>query len=119
MIFFSCDVHFVIQISKCVCSPRGQIYSLSEQVKKVVADCFSRGVELKWFGEANPHGFTSRYDSWRYVQSEPMAKTDRVLSGLLDLRLPLSFTKSDCKLIASIINNVVQKLFETSSTSDI
>ena len=48
-----------------------------------------------------------------------MAKTDRVLSGLLDLRLPLSFTKSDCKLIASIINNVVQKLFETSSNSDI
>ena len=90
----------------------------SKQVKRVVADCFSLGVELKWFGEANPHGFTSRYDSWRYVQSEPMAKTDRVLSGLLDLRLPLSFTKSDCKLIASIIKNVVQKIFETSHSSD-
>ena len=90
----------------------------SEQIKRVVADCFSRGVELKWFGEASPRGFTSRYDSWKYVQTEPMAKTDRVLSGLLDLRLPLSFTKSDCTLIASIINNVVQKLFETSSTSD-
>ena len=91
----------------------------SEQIKRVVADCFSSGVELKWFGEASPHGFTSRYDSWKYVQTEPMAKTDRVLSGLLDLRLPLSFTKSDCSLIASIIKNVVQKLFETSNTSDI
>ena len=82
----------------------------SEQVKRVVDDCFSRGVELKWFGEANPHGFTSRYDSWKYVQTEPMAQTDRVLSGLLDLRLPLSFTKRDCALIASIIKNVVQTL---------
>ena len=90
----------------------------SEKVKKVVADCFSRGVELKWFGEANPHGFTSRYDSWRYVQSEPMVKTDRVLSGLLDLRLPLSFTKSDCALIASIIKNVVQIIFESLHASD-
>jgi dTDP-4-amino-4,6-dideoxygalactose transaminase len=91
----------------------------SEQIKRVVADCFSSGVELKWFGEASPRGFTSRYDSWKYVQTEPMAKTDRVLSGLLDLRLPLSFTKSDCTVIASIINNVVQKLFETSRTSEI
>ena len=76
----------------------------------MVDDCFSRGVELKWFGEANPHGFKSRYDSWKYVQTEPMAQTDRVLSGLLDLRLPLSFTKRDCALIASIIKNVVQTL---------
>jgi dTDP-4-amino-4,6-dideoxygalactose transaminase len=91
----------------------------SEQVKRVVADCLSRGVELKWFGDGNPHGFTSRYDSWKYVQTEPMAQTDKVLSGLLDLRLPLSFTKKDCALIASIIKNVVQKLSEKSKSTNI
>jgi len=91
----------------------------SEQVKRVVADCFSYGVELKWFGEPNPHGFTSRYDSWKYVPTTPMTNTDRILSGLLDLRLPLSFTKGDCELIASIIRDVVQKLFETSNTAKI
>ena len=91
----------------------------SEQIKRVVADCFSYGVELKWFGEPNPHGFTSRYDSWKYVPTTPMTNTDRILSGLLDLRLPLSFTKGDCELIASIIRDVVQKLFETSNTAKI
>ena len=93
--------------------------TLKSAIAEFVEACAKRGVELKWFGEANPHGFTSRYESWKYVHTEPMAKTDRVLSGLLDLRLPLSFTKSDCTLIASIIKNVVQKLFETSNANDI
>jgi hypothetical protein len=38
-------------------------------------------VELKWFGAADPAGFTSRYAHWRYAAPEPLPATDRVLAG--------------------------------------
>lgn len=72
-------------------------------IAEVVARCGARGVELKWFGGAEPTGFTSRYDSWRYAQSAPMPATDRVLKAILDLRLPLTFSLEDCAQIAGII----------------
>ncbi len=77
----------------------------AEAVNEVVRRCADRGgVELKWFGGgAEPNGFTSRYDSWRYAPSERMPATDRVLKGILDLRLPLTFSLEDCALIARII----------------
>ena len=75
----------------------------AEAVRDVVARCKARGVELKWFGAAEPVGFTSKYDSWRYADPAPMPQTDRVLAGLLDMRLPLTFSIEDCELIARII----------------
>ncbi len=72
-------------------------------IAEVVERCGRRGVELKWFGGAEPVGFTSRYDSWRYAPSVPMPASDRVLKGILDMRLPLTFTLDDCALIARII----------------
>ena len=74
-----------------------------EAVQGVIAGCAGRGVELKWFGGAEPHGFTSRYDSWRYAPVPELPRTDRVLAGLLDMRLPLTFSVEDCALIARII----------------
>ncbi len=68
-----------------------------------VARCAARGVELKWFGGAEPVGFTSRYDSWRYFESPRMARTEAALAGLVDMRLPLTFSLDDCALIARII----------------
>ncbi|MFV2001816.1 MAG: DegT/DnrJ/EryC1/StrS family aminotransferase [Paracoccaceae bacterium] len=70
---------------------------------RVVAKCAARGVELKWFGASEPVGFTSKYDSWRYADPAPMPQTEAVLSGLLDMRLPLTFSLDDCGVIASII----------------
>ncbi len=61
------------------------------------------GVELKWFGASRPAGFTSSHHSWRYVEPQALPETDRVLSGLFDMRLPLSFSLEDCRHIASII----------------
>ena len=75
----------------------------SAKVQEVVARCAARGVELKWFGAGEPVGFTSRYDSWRYAPSERMAKSDRILGGILDMRLPLTFSLEDCAQIARII----------------
>jgi len=84
----------------------------TKAIDEVIKRCAKRGVELKWFGGAEPSGFTSRYDSWRYAKSERMPKTDRILSGIIDLRLPLTFTKDDCALIARIIRAEVSAVFQ-------
>ncbi len=69
-----------------------------------VEACGTRGVELKWFGAAEPHGFTSRYDSWRYFDGLPdLPNTLAVLSRTVDMRIPLTFDLDDCALIADII----------------
>ncbi|MFY9237372.1 MAG: aminotransferase class I/II-fold pyridoxal phosphate-dependent enzyme [Roseovarius sp.] len=84
----------------------------SEAVSDVLARCLKRGVELKWFGGAEPAGFTSRYDSWRYAPSEPMPATDRVLKGIVDMRLPLTFSLEDCAQIARIIRAEVGTVYQ-------
>ena len=83
-----------------------------EKVREVVERCRARGVELKWFGDANPVGFTSRYDSWRYADSTPMPATDRILAGIVDMRVPLTFSLTDCDLIARIIRAEVGAVYQ-------
>ncbi|WP_158964134.1 DegT/DnrJ/EryC1/StrS family aminotransferase [Chachezhania sediminis] len=75
----------------------------ADKVREVVKRAGARGVELKWFGAEDPAGFTSRYDHWRYAPSEKMPKSDRVLAGIVDLRVPLTFSLDDCALIARIL----------------
>ena len=65
--------------------------------------CLARGVELKWFGADRPVAFTSRYDHWAYAGAQSCPKTDAVLAGLIDMRLPLTFSLDDAALIARII----------------
>jgi dTDP-4-amino-4,6-dideoxygalactose transaminase len=73
------------------------------RVAGFVAATAARGVELKWFGAADPMGFTSRYAHWRYAAPEALPATDRILAGLIDMRLPLTFTPGDVDQIARII----------------
>ena len=65
--------------------------------------CLARGVELKWFGAEKPAAFTSRYDHWHYAPKQVLPQSDRILAGLIDLRLPLTFTPEDCAQIARIL----------------
>lgn len=78
-----------------------------EAVRALVAACGARGVELKWFGAAEPVAFTSRYDSWRYAPPQKLPRTDAILAGLIDMRLPLTFSEADVRLIGSIIRDEV------------
>ncbi|THD73372.1 aminotransferase [Thalassobius vesicularis] len=82
-------------------------------IQEVQRRCAARGVELKWFGGAEPVGFTSRYDSWRYAPSAPMPASDRVLKAILDMRLPLTFSTQDCALIARIIRAEVSAVYQS------
>jgi hypothetical protein len=55
-----------------------------------------------------PHGFTSKYDSWKYIPAQEMAKSDRIINSTLDMRLPLTFSVEDCRIIATIISQEVE-----------
>lgn len=61
------------------------------------------GVEVKWFGASLPVGFTSDHHSWRYIGHHNLPRTDGILAGLFDMRLPLTFSLDDCSLIADHI----------------
>ncbi|MDP2495017.1 DegT/DnrJ/EryC1/StrS family aminotransferase [Shimia thalassica] len=84
----------------------------ADKIDDVLQRCAARGVELKWFGDAEPVAFTSRYDSWRYAPSEAMPETDRVLAGVIDMRIPLTFSVEDCAFIASIIRAEVSAVWQ-------
>ena len=81
-------------------------------VVEVVARCLKRGVELKWFGAAEPVAFTSRYDSWKYANPVQMPASDRILRGVVDMRVPLTFSIEDCELIARIIRAEVSAVYQ-------
>jgi len=73
------------------------------QNKQFLSNCLKRGVELKWFGADDPVAYTSRYESWGYVESTKLDKTNQVLHRLYDCRIPLTFSVDDCIHIAQII----------------
>jgi hypothetical protein len=72
-----------------------------------VAWLAAAGVEVKWFGAPGPVGFTSDHHSWRYVAAQDLPQTDRILSGLFDMRLPLTFDLDDCAELAHHILDAV------------
>jgi len=77
-----------------------------ENIPAFIAACNARGVELKWFGEDEPKAYTSRYDSWRYIDDIPvLPMTLKILEKTLDMRVPLTFTAEDCDVIADIIED--------------
>jgi dTDP-4-amino-4,6-dideoxygalactose transaminase len=89
------------------------------RIEEVLARCAARGVELKWFGGAEPKGFTSRYDSWRYAPHPAMPESDRILRAILDMRLPLTFSLEDCAQIARIIRAEVGAVWQAGQEDEI
>ncbi|MBY6054822.1 DegT/DnrJ/EryC1/StrS family aminotransferase [Leisingera daeponensis] len=84
-----------------------------EAVQEVVRRCGARGVELKWFGTPEPVAFTSRYDSWRYAETPRLPQSDRILAGIIDMRVPLTFSLEDCAQIARIIRAEVSAVYQS------
>ncbi len=80
------------------------------QIGEFIGACAARGVELKWFGGKDPHGFTSRYDSWRYIEDLPdLPQTLEILATTFDLRIPLTFEIEDMETIGTIIDDEVNQ----------
>ena len=78
-----------------------------DRVMTFLNTCGQRGVEIKWFGWAEPNGFTSSFDSWAYIKDLPeLPQTRKILDFMCDFRIPLTFALDDCKTIATIIRQV-------------
>ena len=75
----------------------------NNQARAFVAANRALGVELKWFGAQEPVAFTSSHASWRYFDRQDLPRTDAVLAGLFDMRIPLTFSIDDCRHVAEII----------------
>ena len=80
-------------------------------IQAFLKSCMDRGVELKWFGNKEPVGFTSAYSSWKYFGELPsLPNTDRILSTMCDMRVPLTFSEEDCQTIVGIIESVAHTI---------
>ena len=78
------------------------------KIAEVLALCKADGVDIKWFGGDNPVAFTSTWKHWRYVKEEQtLVETENVLGGLCDMRIPLSLTQEDCRIIASVLADAI------------
>ncbi|PWQ91998.1 DegT/DnrJ/EryC1/StrS family aminotransferase [Leucothrix pacifica] len=79
-----------------------------DEIPQFIGDCAAKGVELKWFGNADPQGFTSRYDSWRYLGDAPkLPQTLKILDTTFDMRVPLTFDLEDTAVIVQVIKEVL------------
>ncbi len=83
-----------------------------DAARAFLAALAARGVELKWFGAAEPAGFTSTHHHWAYVEAQELPRTDAILAGLFDLRLPLTFSLTDCAEIGAIIADGAGRFIE-------
>ncbi len=83
-----------------------------EQFQDLLKRCIERGVELKWFGNPDPNGYTSRYDSWKYLDVPDLPRTIEVLSTMCDMRIPLTFTEDDCRTIAEVVSATAREVAE-------
>ena len=85
----------------------------AEAMRAFIGECAARGVEVKWFGADEPTGFTSRFDSWRYIEGlSDLPETRRVLAGLCDMRVPLTFDEEDCRQITAVIGEAAEAVRE-------
>ncbi len=75
------------------------------EARDFLAAAGALGVELNWFGADEPVAFTSNHHSWRYVAAQDLPRTDAILSGLFDMRLPLTFSVDDCRNIGDIVGH--------------
>lgn len=74
-----------------------------------------RGVEVKWFGRPEPLGFTSTHTSWRYLGARQLPRTDEILGALFDMRVPLSFSVSDCDQISEILAEEISRTAQSAA----
>jgi dTDP-4-amino-4,6-dideoxygalactose transaminase len=83
----------------------------AEAFARFIRRCEEQGVQIKWFGDADPKGYTSRFDSWHYLGDAPaLPATEKVLSTMCDIRLPLTFNVEDCEVIAAVISEVMAEI---------
>ena len=89
----------------------GRFFTESEDRAGSRVTVIGYGLKEAFFGDKNPIAYTSRYDSWEYLENIPVLKnTLEILKTTLDMRIPLTFDNNDCRVIAEIIIEEFRKL---------
>lgn len=81
-----------------------------DRIAAFVAACAVRGLHIKWFGAAEPMGFTSNASHWHYL-AEPIGveKSLATLARLCDMRIPLDLDDADCSLVGEIVRDAAAR----------
>lgn len=82
------------------------------QIHRLLGHADVLGVHVKWFGNPDPTGFTSRHDHWRYLKGHNRSDVpgaDRILHKLCDMRLPTWLKGEDCAIIAKVLEEAVNE----------
>ncbi|MDJ1017934.1 MAG: DegT/DnrJ/EryC1/StrS family aminotransferase [Paracoccaceae bacterium] len=90
----------------------------ADQCLDLLSTAAERGVELKWFGREEAHGFTSSHRNWRFAGGQTLPQTDAILATVFDMRLPLTFSEDDCRLIAELIVEAVDEVMPRAAAPD-
>ncbi len=80
------------------------------RLQTLADNCTRRGVAIKWFGRAEPVGYTSQYHHWQYLQPQALPDTSQILATTCDMRIPLSLSQTQCDTIACIIEQELANL---------
>lgn len=76
----------------------------AERIERFLAACDRRGLHIKWFGRQEPQGFTSNYTHWHYLRLvQDLPTSLNRMAGLCDMRIALSLTDTECRLIGRIV----------------
>lgn len=79
-----------------------------DQIATAVSIADDLGLHVKWFGEPQMVGFTSRPEQWDYVgEARHLPRTEAILSRLCDLRIPPAMAPEHCRIAADIIRHAV------------
>ncbi|MGB8315973.1 MAG: aminotransferase class I/II-fold pyridoxal phosphate-dependent enzyme [Aestuariivirga sp.] len=79
------------------------------EMERFLEACATRGVFVKWFGRAQPVGFTSVHEHWEYVtEKQSLPQSARVLSEVCDMRIPLALPLDSCDMIVAVIRHCLE-----------
>lgn len=79
------------------------------EMERFLDACAARGVFVKWFGRAEPVGFTSVHEHWEYVmEKQNLPQSERVLREVCDMRIPLALPLDSCDTIVAVIRHCLE-----------
>ena len=83
----------------------------SSEMEHFLEASAARGVFIKWFGRNQAVGFTSMHDHWEYVtKKQSLPQSERVLSEVCDMRIPLALPLEACETIVAVIAHCLDEL---------
>ncbi len=85
-----------------------QFFLAGNKIEAVLEQSAKHGVPIKFFGGDKAIGFTSRSPHWEYISGDQqVSQSERVLSSLCDVRLPLGLTDQQADILADVITESV------------